>query len=148
MTFRNKRVLSVWIFAGIFLFCGSSTLWAGNAKKLIDEVCSSCHKFAGQYESKFNLKAPDLMWGGQKYQRDWLLLYLEGKADGPGASGLEPKPAVHAELPLSDYPEDYLYNIVVLRRQKRRQIAQYARLGFDPAAAGSCGRHCLPAQNI
>ncbi|MBT5469787.1 MAG: c-type cytochrome, partial [Nitrospina sp.] len=35
-----------------------------------------------------------------------------GKGDGPGASGLEPKPAVHAELPLSDYPEDYLYNLV------------------------------------
>jgi mono/diheme cytochrome c family protein len=37
---------------------------------------------------------------------------MEGKGDGPGAAGLDPKPAVHADLPLSDYPEDYLYNIV------------------------------------
>ncbi len=36
----------------------------------------------------------------------------EGKGDGPGAEGLDPKPAVHAELPLSDYPEDYLYNLI------------------------------------
>lgn len=36
----------------------------------------------------------------------------QGKGDGPGAAGLDPKPAVHAELPLSDYPEDYLYNLV------------------------------------
>ena len=36
----------------------------------------------------------------------------EGKGDGPGAKGLDPKPAVHADLPLSDYPDDYLYNLV------------------------------------
>ena len=32
--------------------------------------------------------------------------------DGPGARGLDPKPAVHAELLLSDYPDDYLYNLI------------------------------------
>jgi len=36
----------------------------------------------------------------------------KGKGDGPGAKGLDPKPAVHADLPLADYPEDYLYNLV------------------------------------
>ena len=36
----------------------------------------------------------------------------QGKGDGPGAKGLDPKPAVHADLPLSDYPEDYLYNLI------------------------------------
>jgi mono/diheme cytochrome c family protein len=36
----------------------------------------------------------------------------QGKGDGPGAKGLDPKPAVHADLPLSDYPPDYLYNLV------------------------------------
>ncbi len=31
----------------------------------------------------------------------------QGRGDEPGAAGLDPKPAVHAELPLSDYPDDY-----------------------------------------
>ena len=41
----------------------------GAGAKLVQGVCSSCHKFSGQPESKFNLKAPDLMWGGVKYQQ-------------------------------------------------------------------------------
>ena len=36
----------------------------------------------------------------------------QGKGDGPGAKGLDPKPAVHADLPLADYPDDYLYNLI------------------------------------
>ncbi len=78
MTIRIKGIFSVWVLVG-FLLGGPSVLWAEDAKQLIDNVCSTCHKFTGQYESKFNLKAPDLMWGGQKYQRDWLLRWLEGK---------------------------------------------------------------------
>ena len=46
---------------------------------LVKDQCSTCHKFQGQHESKFNLKAPDLMWGGVKYQRDWLIRWLTGK---------------------------------------------------------------------
>lgn len=48
-------------------------------ERLVKEQCSTCHKFKGKPESKFNLKAPDLMWGGVKYQRDWLLRWLTGK---------------------------------------------------------------------
>ncbi len=35
-----------------------------------------------------------------------------GGGDGPGANGLEPKPTINSKLPLSDYPDDYLYNIL------------------------------------
>ncbi|QPJ65577.1 MAG: c-type cytochrome [Candidatus Nitrohelix vancouverensis] len=49
------------------------------AKKIVEEQCSACHKFSGEHESKFNLKAPDLMWGGVKYQHAWLVRWLEGK---------------------------------------------------------------------
>jgi mono/diheme cytochrome c family protein len=49
------------------------------AKQLIQEQCSTCHKFKGQPESRFNLKAPDLMWGGSKFKRDWLVAWLQGK---------------------------------------------------------------------
>ena len=49
------------------------------AKNLIENQCSACHKFKGQADSRFNLKAPDLMWGGSKFKRDWLINWLQGK---------------------------------------------------------------------
>jgi mono/diheme cytochrome c family protein len=49
------------------------------AESLIKANCSTCHKFQGEGESRFNLKAPDLMWGGSKYQREWLIRWLTGK---------------------------------------------------------------------
>ena len=35
-----------------------------------------------------------------------------GGGDGPGAKGLHLKPTVDSKLYLSDYPDDYLYNIL------------------------------------
>jgi mono/diheme cytochrome c family protein len=35
-----------------------------------------------------------------------------GKGDGPAASGLEPKPAIHANIPFDKVPIDYLYNVI------------------------------------
>lgn len=35
-----------------------------------------------------------------------------GKGDGPAASGLEPKPAVHANMPFDKLPMEYLYNVI------------------------------------
>jgi mono/diheme cytochrome c family protein len=35
-----------------------------------------------------------------------------GHGDGPAASGLEPKPAVHANMAFDKLPMDYLYNVV------------------------------------
>ncbi|QPJ62335.1 MAG: cytochrome c [Candidatus Nitronauta litoralis] len=35
-----------------------------------------------------------------------------GGGDGPAASGLEPKPAVHSKMALDQFPMDYLYNVV------------------------------------
>ena len=37
---------------------------------------------------------------------------MEGKGDGPGASGLSPKPAVHANIPFEKLPMEYLYNVI------------------------------------
>jgi len=36
----------------------------------------------------------------------------KGKGDGPAASGLKPKPAVHAKMAMDQFPMDYLYNVV------------------------------------
>jgi len=53
----------------------------GAVAQLIQGQCSTCHKFEGKPESKFNLKAPDLMWAGNKYQRPWLIGWLTGKEE-------------------------------------------------------------------
>ena len=67
----------------LFLF-SSGQLWAADSQKtetMIKNVCSACHKFEGEGESRFNLKGPDLMWGGSKYQRQWLIDWLTGKEE-------------------------------------------------------------------
>ena len=71
------------LFLSPLLFCISPlSLYAADAQEAesaIKNTCSTCHKFEGTEESRFNLKAPDLMWGGSKYQRDWLIRWLTGK---------------------------------------------------------------------
>lgn len=49
------------------------------AKELIQQACVQCHRLEGQADSRFNLKAPDLIWAGSKYQRPWLIRWLTGK---------------------------------------------------------------------
>jgi mono/diheme cytochrome c family protein len=35
-----------------------------------------------------------------------------GRGDGPAASGLDPKPAIHANMAFEKLPQDYLYNVI------------------------------------
>lgn len=49
------------------------------AKALIQNACAQCHRVEGQPDSRFTLKAPDLIWAGSKYQRDWLIRWLTGR---------------------------------------------------------------------
>jgi len=66
----------------IFLLAAPGILFAGDgrsAEALIQSNCVNCHKFQGNAESRFNLIGPDLMWGGSKFQRNWLLGWLTGK---------------------------------------------------------------------
>lgn len=65
----------------VLLYCPSLS-WADSkydGETLVNNLCSTCHKFTGEGESRFNLKAPDLMWGGSKFQRPWLMDWLTGK---------------------------------------------------------------------
>ena len=52
---------------------------SSRAKELLQQTCIQCHRLEGQAESRFNLRAPDLMWAGSKYQRRWLIRWLTGK---------------------------------------------------------------------
>ena len=49
------------------------------AKEIIQQTCAQCHRLEGQPDSRFNLKAPDLIWAGSKYKRLWLIRWLTGK---------------------------------------------------------------------
>lgn len=69
-------VLSILSLAGF-----SSASAEDQAAKIVKETCENCHRFSGPPKSKFLLDAPDMMWSGVKYQRDWLLRWLEGKEE-------------------------------------------------------------------
>ena len=77
------KKFSIFSFLALGLLLPSS-LWAGDdgyAKKIINSQCKGCHRFEGKPKSKFELKAPDLMWGGVKFQRPWLIRRLLGQEE-------------------------------------------------------------------
>ncbi|MGE3977508.1 MAG: c-type cytochrome [Nitrospira sp.] len=71
---------TVTLTAGLVLFQGQSF---GSdqlrAKELLQQTCVQCHRLEGTADSRFNLRAPDLIWAGSKYQRSWLIRWLTGK---------------------------------------------------------------------
>ena len=92
-----------------------------HVKQLIQTNCAGCHRLEGTADSRFNLKAPDLIWAGSKYQRTWLLRYLTGK-----------------EAPL--YPKGYRWDLAegpmrhpVVNEDDATAIAEYfAQHNKDP----------------
>jgi hypothetical protein len=69
-------VMLVGLFSFPRLLLGSDQT---RVKEMIQNNCAGCHRLEGKADSRFNLKAPDLIWAGSKYQRSWLLRYLTGK---------------------------------------------------------------------
>jgi mono/diheme cytochrome c family protein len=123
---RHSRFSMPWpaamlIIAGFLFWAIPFSLYAADAQEaehLIANACSTCHKFTGTPESRFNLKAPDLMWGGSKYQRDWLIRWLTGNEPLLYAKGYrwdqDQKPTAHVTVTpdqaesLADYFEQQL----------------------------------------
>ena len=50
-----------------------------HAKEILQQNCVQCHRLEGKADSRFDLKAPDLIWAGSKYRRPWLIGWLTGK---------------------------------------------------------------------
>ncbi len=80
--FRMKGMtdLAALVLCGVSLGT-AAPLWAADARQaavMVENVCSTCHKFEGEPESRFKLKAPDLMWAGNKYRHEWLVGFLAG----------------------------------------------------------------------
>ncbi|MDH4327218.1 MAG: c-type cytochrome [Nitrospira sp.] len=66
--------------AGFAAFpCWSLAGEQARAKEILQQTCVQCHRLEGTADSRFNLKAPDLIWAGSKYQRPWLIRWLTGK---------------------------------------------------------------------
>jgi mono/diheme cytochrome c family protein len=107
----------------VFLMIGQP-LWAANEKEtenLIKDQCAICHKFKGQPESKFNLKGPDLMWAGNKYQRHWLIRWLTGKEENLYPNGYR------WDLPQNQTPHP------VLTKPDADKVADYFEKHFQDA---------------
>ncbi len=76
----GRAIAAVLTLTGLILFhersFGSDQT---HAKDLLQQACVQCHRLEGTADSRFNLRAPDLIWAGSKYQRPWLIQWLTGK---------------------------------------------------------------------
>ena len=82
MRLRDRLVIGASLVVLVALTTFPRLLLASDqnrARELIQHSCIQCHRFEGNADSRFNLRAPDLIWAGSKYQRAWLLRWLTGK---------------------------------------------------------------------
>lgn len=81
MNMRRGTVIGSAFIAlmGLMLSSGVSASDQSRAKEVLQQTCIQCHRLEGKPDSRFNLKAPDLIWAGSKYRRPWLIGWLTGK---------------------------------------------------------------------
>lgn len=78
---RRRMATAVTLAAGLLVLFQDPSLASdqSHAKDLLQQTCVQCHRLEGTADSRFNLRAPDLIWAGSKYQRSWLIRWLTGK---------------------------------------------------------------------
>ena len=81
---RSKLLtcVQVGVSSALLIALSGTMLWAAEqqqAQEMLNTVCSTCHKITGKAESRLQLKAPDLMWAGSKFQKEWMVGWLTGK---------------------------------------------------------------------
>lgn len=78
---RRRMATAVTLAAGLLVLFQDPSLAndQSRAKDLLQQTCVQCHRLEGTADSRFNLRAPDLIWAGSKYQRSWLIRWLTGK---------------------------------------------------------------------
>ena len=82
MYLRNRVVIGSAALALLGLMSSPQLSFGSDqarAKDIIQQTCVQCHRLEGQPDSRFNLRAPDLIWAGSKYKRPWLIQWLTGK---------------------------------------------------------------------
>ena len=69
MTLRKTAVIGSALVALVGLLSFPRLLLGSDharAKELIQQACVQCHRLEGKAESRFNLRAPDLIWGREQ----------------------------------------------------------------------------------
>lgn len=79
---REKRCAAVRAIAisivGLLVLSFSGTATAADpGEKIVKSVCVQCHRIEGKPAPRRMKKAPDLIWAGNKYQRNWLVAWLQ-----------------------------------------------------------------------
>ncbi len=98
------------------------------AEKIIKEQCTACHRITGEAKSRFELRAPDLMWAGVKFKRPWLVSFLTGNEKNVYQKNyrwdLSRKPAKHIALSgeEAEAVADYIKKHLVDPRVKKDAI--------------------------
>jgi cytochrome c1 len=69
------------LVVGLLFFPPESRAIALDGRELVSERCASCHNLSGPAPSTFedvlNRKAPDLFYAGSKFNRPWLVKWLQ-----------------------------------------------------------------------
>jgi mono/diheme cytochrome c family protein len=63
---------------------GGAVLWATGiataadpGEQTVQSLCVQCHRIEGKPAPRRTKKAPDLIWAGNKYRREWLVAWLQ-----------------------------------------------------------------------
>jgi mono/diheme cytochrome c family protein len=78
-TDRRKTCIRFILVSVSFLLFGPSVV-AGQdvtGQEIVKTKCVSCHRIEGDPMPRRTKKAPDLIWAGSKYQREWLGKWLQ-----------------------------------------------------------------------
>lgn len=75
-----KKLLSVFA-ASIAMFSATIVNATGNASDILQDECSQCHNLTGPspttLKAMWERKGPDLFYAGNKYQKAWLIEWLQ-----------------------------------------------------------------------
>jgi mono/diheme cytochrome c family protein len=72
----NGAVLTVCVLAGLS-FPARAVQPPTEGEKIVKSGCVGCHRIEGAPMPRSTKHAPDLIWAGNKYQRAWLVAWLE-----------------------------------------------------------------------
>ncbi len=68
---------AMFVLWGTFPAFSTDTNVRVNGKQLVQSKCVDCHRIEGTPLPRSAKKAPDLIWAGSKYQRAWLVDWLQ-----------------------------------------------------------------------
>ena len=74
--FSNGVVLIPCLLA-VFSLAAEAASLSGQGEKIVRTGCAGCHRIEGAPMPRSTKQAPDLIWAENKYQRAWLVAWLE-----------------------------------------------------------------------